>query len=145
VDVLLRVQREHDPTLAFRYACRVNMCGSCALVINGKEALACKTTISQIPYGQDIVLRPLNHFAVIKDLVVNLEPFFQRFVEHLAFFEPKDHGCEPALIPAESRERNRTSSPNGEHFCGRPWWERSVLAHRAFWAPWRWAPPQHRG
>ncbi len=48
LDALLRIQREHDPSLAFRYACRVNMCGSCGMVINGQEGLACKTVIADL-------------------------------------------------------------------------------------------------
>ena len=40
LDVLLRLQREQDPSIAFRFACRVNMCGSCGMVINGRERLA---------------------------------------------------------------------------------------------------------
>src|SRR5512143_2660209 len=72
LDVLLRIQREPDPTIAVRFACRVAMGGSCGMVINGKEALACKTNVSDIPPGKEIALRPLNHFPVIKDLVVDL-------------------------------------------------------------------------
>ena len=90
LDVLLRMQREQDPTLAFRFACRVNMCGSCGMVINGKEALACKTNVSHIPPGKEITLRPLNHFPVIKDLVVDMEPFFKKYEEILPFYEPKE-------------------------------------------------------
>src|SRR5439155_27387840 len=61
LDVLLRIQREQDPTIAFRFACRVSMCGSCGMVINGKERLDCKTNVSDIPAGQEITLRPMNH------------------------------------------------------------------------------------
>src|SRR5215213_2515806 len=73
LDVLLRIQREQDPSIAFRFACRVSMCGSCGMVINGKEHLACKTNVSSIPPGEEITLRPMNHFPVIKDLVVDMD------------------------------------------------------------------------
>ncbi len=105
LDVLLRLLREQDPTLAFRYACRVNMCGSCGLVINGKERLACKTNVSDFPPGQDITLRPLNHFPVIKDLVVDLSPFFQKYEETLSFYEPREEFTEPLKIRPDSKER----------------------------------------
>ncbi len=105
LDVLLRLQREQDPTLAFRYACRVNMCGSCGMVINGQERLACKTNVSQLPPGQDITLRPLNHFPVIKDLVVDLEPFFRKYEETLSFYEPREEFAEPPQIRPDSKER----------------------------------------
>jgi succinate dehydrogenase/fumarate reductase iron-sulfur protein len=105
LDVLLRLLREQDPTLAFRYACRVNMCGSCGMVINGQERLACKTNVSHLPPGQEITLRPLNHFPVIKDLVVDLDPFFQKYEETLSFYEPREEFTEPLKILPDSKER----------------------------------------
>lgn len=105
LDVLLRVQREQDASVSFRYACRVNMCGSCAMVINGKEALACKTNVSHIPRDQEITIRPLNHFPVIKDLVVDMEPFFRKYEECLPFYGPKEDYQEPVAIRPDSQER----------------------------------------
>jgi succinate dehydrogenase / fumarate reductase, iron-sulfur subunit len=105
LDVLLRLQREQDATLSFRYACRVNMCGSCGMVINGQEGLACKTNVSQIPPGQEITIRPLNHFPVIKDLVVDMAPFFQKYEESMPYFEPREELTEPAIIKPDTRER----------------------------------------
>lgn len=105
LDVLLRIQREQDPTLAFRYACRVNMCGSCGMVINGREGLACKTNVSHLPPGKEITIRPLNHFPIIKDLVVDMSPFFKKYEETLPFYEPKMEYTEPVKIPPDSRER----------------------------------------
>jgi succinate dehydrogenase / fumarate reductase, iron-sulfur subunit len=105
LDVLLRIQREQDPTIAFRFACRVAMCGSCGMVINGKERLACKTNVSDLPPGQEITLRPMNHFPVIKDLVVDMDPMFRKFRETLSFFDAKEATTEPALIPPDAPER----------------------------------------
>ena len=104
LDVLLRIQREQDPTIAFRFACRVAMCGSCGMVINGRERLACKTNVSDLPPGAEITLRPMNHFPVIKDLVVDMDPLFRQFRETLSFFEPKEPSTEPALIPPDAPE-----------------------------------------
>src|SRR5687768_1349802 len=105
LDVLLRIQREQDSTIAFRFACRVAMCGSCGMVINGRERLACKTNVSDLPPGAEITLRPMNHFPVIKDLVVDMDPLFRQFRETLSFFEPKEPSTEPALIPPDAPER----------------------------------------
>jgi succinate dehydrogenase / fumarate reductase, iron-sulfur subunit len=105
LDVLLRIQREQDPSLAFRYACRVNMCGSCGTVINGKEGLACKTNVSDLPREREITIRPLNHFPVIKDLVVDMEPFFRKFEEAMPFFHAGEEATEPAIIRPDSPER----------------------------------------
>jgi succinate dehydrogenase / fumarate reductase iron-sulfur subunit len=105
LDVLLRLQEEQDPTLAFRFACRVNMCGSCGMVINGEEALACKKNVSEIPAGTEITIRPLNHFPVIKDLVVDMKSFFEKYESVLSFYEPKQEDAEPAQIQPGSQER----------------------------------------
>ncbi len=118
LDVLLRVQKEQDPTLAFRYACRVNMCGSCAMVINGREGLACKTNVSHLPPRQDITIRPLNHFPVIKDLVVDMGPFFDKFAKVLPFYEPKMEYKEPAVIPPDAKERADIGMDTDCIWCG---------------------------
>jgi succinate dehydrogenase/fumarate reductase iron-sulfur protein len=105
LDVLLRLQQEQDPTLAFRFACRVNMCGSCGMVIDGREALACKTNVSEIAAAKEITIRPMNHFPVIKDLVVDMAPFFDKYESVLPFFQPKAESAEPARIRPDSAER----------------------------------------
>ena len=118
LDVLLRLQREQDSTLAFRFACRVNMCGSCGIVINGKERLSCKTNVSSFPKNAEITLRPMNHFPVIRDLVVDMEPFFGKYNELLPFYEPKQDFQEPALIPPGSQERREIGMGTECIACG---------------------------
>src|SRR4051812_43132740 len=118
LDVLLRLQREQDPTIAFRFACRVNMCGSCGMVINGRERLACKTNVSDIPAGDEITLRPMNHFPVIKDLVVDMEPLVAKFRQTLSFFEPKEKLTEPAQIPPDAPEREEIRIATDCIACG---------------------------
>jgi len=105
LDVLIRLQKEQDPTLSFRYACRVNMCGSCGMVINGREGLACKTNVSDFAGREPITIRPLNHFPVVKDLVVDMDPFFQHYEACLPFFDPKEARTEPSIIRPDSSER----------------------------------------
>lgn len=105
LDVLIRIQKEQDPSLAFRYACRVNMCGSCGMVMNGREGLACKTNVSDLPAKQDITIRPLNHFPVIKDLVVDMGPFFSKYEDSLPFFEPIEERSEPYIIKPDTQAR----------------------------------------
>src|SRR5215208_6482480 len=105
LDVLLRIQREQDATIAFRFACRVAMCGSCGMVINGRERLACKTNVADIPNGEEITLRPMNHFPVIKDLVVDMDPMFRKFRDTLSFFDAKEESPEPARIAPDAPER----------------------------------------
>jgi succinate dehydrogenase / fumarate reductase iron-sulfur subunit len=118
LDVLLRIQREQDSTIAFRFACRVAMCGSCGMVINGRERLACKTNVADIPAGQEITLRPMNHFPVIKDLVVNMDPMFDKFRQTLSFFEPIDASTEPARIAPDAPEREEIRIATDCIACG---------------------------
>src|SRR5947207_10450203 len=118
LDVLLRRHREQDFSIAFRFACRVAMCGSCGMVINGRERLACKTNVSDIRAGDEITLRPMNHFPVIKDLVVDMDPLFTQFAQTLSFFEPKDQSPEPALIAPDAPEREEIRLATDCIACG---------------------------
>lgn len=68
---------QQDPGLSFRRSCRSAICGSCAIRINGRPALACRTSIGSVAAPDEpVVLQPLPHFRQLKDLVVDLEPFF---------------------------------------------------------------------
>lgn len=118
LDVLLRIQQEQDATIAFRFACRVAMCGSCGMVINGRERLACKTNVSDLPAGSEITLRPMNHFPVIKDLVVDMDPLFKKFSDTLSFFEAKSDATEPAKIAPDAPEREEIRLATDCIACG---------------------------
>ncbi len=76
--VLLRIRDELDGTLAFRSSCRSAVCGSCAMVINGKIDLACRTQAASFG-SQTIVLEPLPNMEIIKDLVVDMTPFWTMY------------------------------------------------------------------
>jgi succinate dehydrogenase / fumarate reductase iron-sulfur subunit len=117
LDVLIRLQKTQDLSLAFRYACRVSMCGSCGMVINGREALACKTILADLK-GKEVTIRPLNHFPVVKDLVVDMEPFFRKYEEGLTYFHAAREQSEPALIRPDSRERQVIESSTECIACG---------------------------
>lgn len=117
LDVLFRIQKEYDPTLTFRYACRVGMCGSCGMVINGQEALACQTVIADLKAGE-ITVRPLNHFPIVKDLLVDMEPFFEKYREALPFFEAALEVDEPSIIRPDSKERRDIGTSTECIACG---------------------------
>jgi fumarate reductase iron-sulfur subunit len=104
LDALVEIQRGADPTLAFRYACRVGMCGSCAMVINGRERWACRTRLATLGAGP-ITLRPLYHFPVLRDLVVDMAPLTARFQAAGAAFVPAAEAPTAARIPGDSAER----------------------------------------
>jgi len=106
LDALVDVQRRLDPTLAFRYACRVGMCGSCAMVINGRERWACRTLLRHLRAGP-VTVRPLYHFPLIRDLVVDMAPFREKMLAVDAVFAPPADGAEPPVVGGESHERER--------------------------------------
>jgi len=75
---LLKIRDEMDGTLAFRYSCRSAICGSCAMVMNGTIGLACRTQLRTFE-ERTIIIEPLPNLEIIKDLVVDLEPFFAAY------------------------------------------------------------------
>ena len=75
LDAIMYIKNNIDPTLTFRRSCREGICGSCSMNINGTNTLACLTPIDQKEFN----IYPLPHMSVIKDLVVDLEPFFEQY------------------------------------------------------------------
>ena len=117
LDVLLRIQREYDPSLAFRYSCRISMCGSCGMVINGRESLACQTIVANLK-GKEISIRPLNHFPIVRDLVVDMDPFFENYEKAITYFQAAQELEEPAIIRPDSKERRIISDSTECIACG---------------------------
>lgn len=106
LDALSWIQRNQAPSLSFRYSCRVGMCGTCAMVVNGLERWTCRTLISHLGKGA-ITIEPLFHLPIIKDLAVDMGPFFEKYRQVLPYFIPKELGPGLALISPFSRERKR--------------------------------------
>jgi succinate dehydrogenase/fumarate reductase iron-sulfur protein len=125
--VLFKIQDELDPTLAFRYSCRSAVCGSCAMLINKFPSLACRTQLVDLlgdheppelkPYpaivdgedwvfGQEVLVEPLPHLPVIKDLVVNMGPFFKAYEAVKPYFQPvdKEPEKERIMMPEDVKE-----------------------------------------
>lgn len=75
LDALFYIRENIDQSLAFRASCRMGICGSCAVKINGKPKLACETQLARL---KEVKLEPLDNFAVIKDLVTEFEGFFAK-------------------------------------------------------------------
>ena len=104
LDLLARVKAYHDGSLAYRRSCGHGVCGSDAMRINGVNRLACKVLVRDV--GDDVTVEPLLGLRVLKDLIVDLEPFFAHYRSVLPYLvndEPVEHG-ERRQSPAE-RER----------------------------------------
>ncbi|GAP46185.1 succinate dehydrogenase iron-sulfur subunit [Streptomyces azureus] len=107
LDALHKIKWELDGTLTFRRSCAHGICGSDAMRINGKNRLACKTLIKDISPEKPITVEAIKGLTVLKDLVVDMEPFFQAYRDVMPFLITKDTN-EPTrerLQSAEDRER----------------------------------------
>jgi len=106
LDALAWVQTHEAYDLAFRYTCRVGMCGTCSVVINGREGWACRTLVEDLN-ADVITVEPLRHLTVVKDLVVDMRPFLAKFESALGHFVPGEEGRNPdfARIAPRSKER----------------------------------------
>lgn len=103
VELLMKIKREQDGSLAFRKSCVHGVCGSDAMRINGRERLACKVLVKDVfqNEGDMIILEPLRNLAVEKDLMVNQEEFFRRYAS-----------VKPFLINEEKKpEKERIQTP----------------------------------
>jgi succinate dehydrogenase iron-sulfur subunit len=88
LDVVSYVQHHLDPTLAYRFACRVGMCGSCAMTVNGRPRWTCRTHVSKVIRRGRIEIGPLANLPVIKDLATDMRPFFEKWQQAKGAFVP---------------------------------------------------------
>lgn len=94
LDALLKIRDEIDGTLSMRCSCRASICGSCAMRVNGQAKLVCKTRVSSVsPDGEPITIDPPGNMPVIKDLVVDFDPFWEKIRAVDPFLRPE--GEEP--------------------------------------------------
>lgn len=100
LDLMEKVKGEQDGTFSFRRSCAHGVCGSDALRINGRNMLACKTLVKDI--GTKITVEPLLGLKVIKDLIVDMEPFFDNYKEVMPYF------INDSPLPADGKERLQT-------------------------------------
>ena len=97
LDLLEIVKGRTDGTLSFRRSCAHGVCGSDALRINGRNHLACKTLVRDV--GAKITVEPLLGLKVIKDLIVDMQPFFDNYKKVLPWF------INDSPLPADGKER----------------------------------------
>jgi len=97
LDLLERVKGHYDGTLSFRRSCAHGICGSDAMLINGQNHLACKSLVRD--FGARITVEPLMGLKVIKDLIVDMEPFFDNYRKVLPYF------INDSPLPADGKER----------------------------------------
>lgn len=87
LDVITYIQRHIDKTLSYRFACRVGMCGSCAMTVNGAARWTCRTHVSQVSRDGELEIAPLSNLPIVKDLVTDMREFFDKWVRPLGRFK----------------------------------------------------------
>jgi len=99
LDALLYARDYIDHSIALRFSCRQASCGSCGMKINGRQRLACYTQVEELQ-GERLLAQPMDNFAIVKDLVVDLDSFFA-----------KHRGVTPYVVRSDTKELD---NPTGE-------------------------------
>jgi fumarate reductase iron-sulfur subunit len=111
LDVVTFIQRRLDPTLSYRFACRVGMCGSCAMTVNGVARWTCRTHIDTVATGGTVEIRPLANLPVIKDLAVDMTGFFDKWARAKGQYRPPaQHAADFAAVPPQMPERREADA-----------------------------------
>jgi len=100
LDALHKVKWEQDQTLTFRRSCAHGVCGSDAMRINGRNRLACKTLLKDLDLSKPITVEAIKGLPLEKDLIVNMDPFFESF-----------KAVQPFLMTSSKPEKERLQSP----------------------------------
>lgn len=79
LDVVTHIQRALDPTLAYRFSCRVGMCGSCAMTVNGVARWTCRAHVDKVAQDSRLEISPLRSLPVLRDLVTDMSAFFDKW------------------------------------------------------------------
>jgi fumarate reductase iron-sulfur subunit len=106
LDTVTWIQRHADPSLSYRFACRVGMCGSCAMSVNGRPRWTCRTHLNKVLVDGALEVAPLANFQVIKDLAVDMTAFFDKMAKAQGVFRPAATPREDfALVAPQSPQR----------------------------------------
>ncbi len=99
LDALNHIKDTVDGTLTYRWSCRMGICGSCGMMVNGEPKLTCATFLSSYAKnGQKIRVEPLRYFPIVRDLVTELSDFLAKLTKVKPWLMPKD---EPPLAHGE--------------------------------------------
>jgi fumarate reductase iron-sulfur subunit len=110
LDVVTEIQRDQDATLSYRFACRVGMCGSCAMVVNGRPRWTCRTRVSEVIDGDKLTLEPLRNFTVVRDLAVDMAAFFDKWRDAKGHFIPGEPQADFHVVPPSTPARRNADA-----------------------------------
>ncbi len=111
LDIVTYVQRNLDPGLSYRFACRVGVCGSCAMTVNGKPRWTCRTHVDKVADEGVLRIQPLKNLPVIRDLAVDMTDFFEKWTKAKAHFVPTEtRHDEFAQVSPDDAKRKEASA-----------------------------------
>ncbi len=111
LDVVTYIQQTLDSTLSYRYACRVGMCGSCAMRVNGVARWTCRTHVTRVADDDRLQLAPLANLPIVKDLVTDMAEFFNKNDRALGRFRGNRSRHEPmAQVRPDSPARREADA-----------------------------------
>lgn len=99
LDGLISIKSEQDSSLSVRYSCRMGICGSCGIVVNGKPSLACETCLFDSVKDEKVEVEPMQAHPLLKDLVTDFDDFFEKHMQ-----------VQPSLYRKDSKEQTRAAS-----------------------------------
>jgi len=118
LDVVTHIQRHLEPALAYRYACRVGMCGSCAMTVNGVARWTCRTHVGKVVQGDGTLeIAPLANLPVIRDLATDMREFFDKWARAKGQFRGRTTRHEP-FAKVEPASKARAAADAGVECIG---------------------------
>ena len=144
LDALIKIKNEVDPTLSFRRSCREGICGSCAMNIDGKNALACISACADVK--GDIRIYPLPHMPVIKDLVPDLTNFYAQYASIKPWLQTRTPAPPDGERLQSKEDQEKVDRPSAcilcaccSTSCPSYWWNSErYLGPAALLAAYRW-------
>ncbi|MCV3273050.1 succinate dehydrogenase/fumarate reductase iron-sulfur subunit [Roseobacter sinensis] len=112
LDVVSWIQHYADASLTYRFACRVGMCGSCAMMVNDQPRWTCRTHVRKVVKEGKVRIGPLRNLPVIKDLATDMDPFFDKWVTAGGVHAPSATRDEP-IPPVNPEETARLEASAG--------------------------------
>ena len=112
LDVVSWIQQNSDATLTYRFACRVGMCGSCAMMVNGAPRWTCRTHVKKVKQRGGLTVGPLRNLPVIKDLAADMDPFFDKWIRAGGRHAPRASRHDP-IAPVQPRSPERRAANAG--------------------------------
>ncbi len=144
LDALIKIKNEVDSTLTFRRSCREGICGSCAMNIDGSNALACTTAIDSV--DGDVRIYPLPHMPIVKDLVPDLTNFYAQYASIKPWLQTRTPAPPDRERLQSKEDQEKINEPSAcilcaccSTSCPSYWWNSDrFLGPAALLAAYRW-------